>query len=260
MGETTGIAWCDMTFNAWIGCAKVSPACEHCYAEADDRHWRGGMNWGVKGKRTRTSAAYWRKPVQWDKDAVKAGVRRRVFCASMADVFEDRRDLDPWRKDLWALIERTPNLDWLLLTKRPQQIMPLTPAEWTVDLSSGWPPNVWLGTTAENQEQVEKRLTFLTGMRRCYGLPIAFVSVEPALGPVDLRQHLGREHGINWVIWGGESGTSARFAPAHWAEEVRRQCLASRVPFFMKQLGGIRNKRDRLEDFPPDLRVREFPK
>lgn len=131
MGVTTGIAWTDHTFNPWIGCAHVSPGCDHCYAEAGTSariaRGRGLPLWGEGAARQVTSPDYWKQPLRWDRAAAKEGVRRRVFCASLADVFEDRRDLDAARCALWDMIEQTPNLDWLLLTKRPQNVLRLAP-------------------------------------------------------------------------------------------------------------------------------------
>src|SRR5262245_34580602 len=149
MAKDSKIEWTHHTFNPWWGCERVSPACKHCYAEAWAR--RLGMTLWEKGAPRRVmSDAYWRQPLQWDAAARDAGTRARVFCASMADVFEDRDDLDPARERLWSLIAATPNLNWLLLTKRPQHVSEMVP--W----GERWPDNVWLGTTVENQRWAEK--------------------------------------------------------------------------------------------------------
>lgn len=158
MGQQTKIEWCDHTFNAWIGCTKVAPECQHCYAEAmmDDR--LGKVQWGPRGTRVITSAANWAQPLKWSRAAAKAGVKRAVFCASLADVFKDNRpatggedrgihDLDGARAALWALIEATPHLVWLLLTKRPQNINAMVPPAWL----EKWPENVWTGGSAGSQ-------------------------------------------------------------------------------------------------------------
>ena len=133
MGENSKIQWTDHTFNPWIGCQKVSPGCTNCYAEALDERWRPGRTrWGPKSERTRTSPANWRRVLQWDREAKAAGERARVFCASLADVFEDRAELRPWRADLFKLIDATQHLDWLLLTKRPEPkswVAPLRPSQ-----------------------------------------------------------------------------------------------------------------------------------
>jgi protein gp37 len=155
MAEVTGIAWCDHTFNPWIGCQKVSPACDHCYAETQDVRFHGGVHWGPGAPRRRTTDAYWRAPLLWHRKAKAAGVRRRVFCASSADVF-DNAVPETWRQDLWALIAATPALDWLLLTKRPQNILKMLPANW----GGGW-PSVWLGTSVENEVERRRRVPVL---------------------------------------------------------------------------------------------------
>src|SRR5271166_5607806 len=150
MGKNSKIEWTDHTFNPWWGCTKVSEACKNCYAEAWSKRV-GQKVWGPTANRRFFGEKHWLEPVKWNADT-QAGRRRRVFCASMADVFEDRRELDPWRQKLWDLIEVTPRLDWLLLTKRPELVATL--ARWGDD----WPPNVWLGTTVEDQESADFRL------------------------------------------------------------------------------------------------------
>jgi protein gp37 len=179
------------------------------------------------------SDAYWRQPIAWDRDAAAGGRRDRVFCASMADVFEDRRDLDVPRERLWQLIVETPHLDWLLLTKRPQHVAPMAP--W----GAAWPRNVWLGTTVENQRWAEKRLPHLLAIPAA----VHFVSCEPLLGQLDLGRWLSpsRIHGhLGWVIAGGESGHRARPMNPHWACALRDQCQAHGVPFHFKQWGNWR--------------------
>ena len=241
MGETTGISWCDHTFNPYIGCTKVSPGCQHCYAETlMDKRW-GKVQWGPLGERKRTSEANWRQPLQWQRKAAADSVnpRRRVFCSSLADVFEDRRAdcggdlLDIWRSDLWQLIAQTPNLDWLLLTKRPQNIVDMTPVSWRT--AGRWPHNVWIGTSVENQEYADKRIPALLKV----GVNQNFLSIEPLLGPVDLSQWIDA---LQWVIVGGESGHSARPMQAEWVRSLRDQCVAAGVPFFFKQIGGVNPK------------------
>ena len=150
MAKNSAIEWTHHTFNPWWGCTKVSPGCKHCYAETWSKRL-GQDLWGARAARRELSDGYWRQPLAWNVSALKAGRRTRVFCASMADVFEDRRDLDSKRERLWALIEQTPKLDWLLLTKRPQNVARLAPYGET------WPDNVWLGATAENQKWLDRR-------------------------------------------------------------------------------------------------------
>ena len=139
MAEFSKIEWTDHTFNPWIGCQHVSPGCDHCYAETQNnfRKWNGGT-WGPHAPRKRTSEANWRKPLQWARDAANRGKSARVFCASLADVF-DNQVAPAWRVDLFELIRETPQLDWLLLTKRPENIRKMLPLDWM----DGY-PNVWL--------------------------------------------------------------------------------------------------------------------
>lgn len=249
MGDTTAIEWAEKTFNPWIGCTKVSPACDNCYAERMDKRW-GNDRWVPGAKRTRTSQANWKKPVKWNRDAAEQGVRYRVFCASLADVF-DNKVPDEWRADLWSLIAETPNLDWLLLTKRPQNIAKMLPDDW----GDGY-PNVWLGTTAENQEEADRRIPHLLAVPAI----VRFLSCEPLLGPVYLtriahenkqpdhyynaldgyvidgsQSEVGR---IHWVIAGGESGPGFRSADPDWFRSLRDQCADADVPFLFKQWEG----------------------
>jgi len=248
MAENTKIEWADDTFNPWIGCTMVAPECTNCYAKTmmDDRY--GKVKWGPKGTRALTSAANWKKPLQWDKAAAAAGVKRRVFCASLADVFEDNMavepcevrgifDLDEARAALWSLIEKTPNLIWLLLTKRPENIRAMVPERWLAP----WPANVWTGTSAGCQETADKNIPALLQVPGPH-----FLSCEPMLGPVDLTKpcddELGvpsdaLEMGIQWVIVGGESGPGARPMHPDWARGLRDQCASAGVSFFFKQWG-----------------------
>lgn len=230
MAENSKIEWTHHTFNPWWGCEKVSPACKHCYAQT----WanRLGLDlWGGENTPRRFfSDNHWADPLKWNRAAWAEGQRRRVFCASMADVFEDRRDLDEPRARLWPLIEATPWLDWLLLTKRPETVRRLAP--W----GDTWPANVWLGTTVENQRYAEERIPLMLDIPAA----VRFVSCEPLLCALDLTPWLlkpGADRGINWVIAGGESGPKSRPMNPAWAESLRDQCLAAEVPFHFKQWG-----------------------
>lgn len=240
MAENSKIEWTDHTFNPWIGCQKVSPGCDHCYAESLSKRY-GWVEWGPHGERKRTSEANWRKPLQWAKAARRTGKRPRVFCASLADVWDNQVPVQ-WRRDLFNLIWETPELDWLLLTKRPENIgKMLWPAIGEAEL---WPwDNVWLGFTAEDQERFDWR------WERAKEIPakVWFVSYEPALGPLFIRPHLP-----DWIICGGESGPGARQMNPAWARDLRDQCAASGVNFFMKQMTG-------KKPIPADLLVRQFP-
>ncbi|ABE29873.1 phage Gp37/Gp68 family protein [Paraburkholderia xenovorans LB400] len=231
MSENSKIEWTDHTFNSWEGCQKVSPGCDHCYAEARNARFAGGsaINWGPGAPRRRTSAANWRKPLQWNANHAsffaEHGRRQRVFCASLADVFDN--DVDPkWRIDLFDLIELTPNLDWLLLTKRIGNVMRMLKSH---DWCAGqW--NVWLGATFVDRDEM------LRDAGKLLAVParVRFWSVEPMLGdlgeiPLNLMP--------DWVICGGESGPNARPMSIQWARSLRDQCAAAGVPFLFKQWG-----------------------
>jgi len=186
--------------------------------------------WGPKAPRRFFSDAHWREPTKWEREAAAAKQRRRVFCASMADVFECRRDLDAPRSRLWPLIEATPHLDWLLLTKRPENIEGMVPWD------AVWPRNVWIGTTAENQRWADKRVAILARIPAA----VRFISAEPLLGYLNLTQWLAPRDsslGVNWVIAGGESGSNARPMNPQWAESLRDQCINAGTAFHFKQWG-----------------------
>ena len=225
MARDSKIEWTDHTFNPWWGCTKVSAACDHCYAETWAK--RVGLDvWSARRPRRTLSDAYWKQPSRWNERARRGGRRARVFCASMADVFEWKKGLSVWRERLWRLIDETPFLDWLLLTKRPHLVRRLAP--WDDD----WPDNVWLGTTAENQRWVEKRLPHL-----CENpARVRFLSCEPLLGRIHLDEWLAKG-AVQWVIAGGESGPGARPTDPAWFHAVRDQCQAHDTPFHFKQWG-----------------------
>lgn len=264
MAEVSKIQWTHATFNPWRGCTKVSEGCAHCYAETlSGRNPAVLGEWGPDGTRVVAAASYWRGPATWNRDAQVAGERRRVFCASLADVFEGSETIPSGylqviadaRARLFRLIDQTPHLDWLLLTKRPENVRRL------------WPDaqrrlNVWLGATAENQKRFDQRCGPLTDARDLVG--VTFLSVEPMLEAMDIRAGFG-PGGIGWVICGGESGAGSRPFDPHWARMLLDQCRDAGVPFFMKQTGAnpvgltVRKKGGELEDIPADLRVREFP-
>lgn len=294
MGLITGIAWTDHTHNEWIGCQKISQACENCYAEVSPPvrgHRAKGLElWGPPKTTARqlTGQKNRNQPLRWDKAARAAGVPARTFCASLADVFEDHPSLPPWRENLWKTVERTQALDWQLLTKRPGNIRSMVPAAWL-----GTPPkNVWYGTTVEDQRRARERIPALLAVPAV----VRFLSVEPMLEAIDLRPYLYPEGtagtcvdingdwwhepgscpncrpAISWVIVGGESGTKARPFNIAWARDIIAQCREAQVPVFMKQLGSnpimepgpitwptMDSHGADPNEWPEDIRVREFP-
>jgi protein gp37 len=228
MAEKTTISWTHHTFNPWRGCAKVSPGCAHCYAEAMAARNPAVLGeWGRGGTRVVASESTWRHPVRWDRAASAACERRRVFCASMADVFEEHPDLPSPRARLWGLVRATPGLDWLLLTKRPENIPAMMPhGDW---------PNVWLGTSVEDRKRLGRVGALRAAPQR---VPVRFVSAEPLLedlGNVDLT-------GVGWLIVGGESGPGFRPMDHAWALSLLRQCRAAGVAFFFKQSAAYRSE------------------
>lgn len=229
MGKDSRIEWTHHTFNPWWGCVRVSAACDHCYADAWAKRL-GEDLWGPHSERRFFSDAHWKEPLKWNREAEADGVRRRVFCASMADVFENREDLIPHRLRLLELIENTPHLDWLLLTKRIHLVKRQLPRGYT------FPRNVWLGATVENQAAV-KRIKYLLE----FDTPsVRFLSCEPLLSEIDIRDYLERgDRGtrIDWVIAGGESGAGARPMDPAWPLALKEQCAKARVPFHFKQWG-----------------------
>ena len=217
----------------------MSPGCANCYAEAlADRMGKYGL-WKMGGDRRRLSAKYWGEPRKWNAKATR---RERVFCGSMCDVFEDNPNVALLREAMWHLIDETPNLDWQLLTKRPENIRRFLPWRW----GAGW-PNVWLGATVESMEQSSRVVTL-----REIPAAVRFISYEPALGPLDEI----RLDGIDWVIYAGESGPNHRKDDIDWARRMRTHCKAHDVAFFYKQAAGLRPQHDAKMD---GEEVREWP-
>ena len=225
MAKTTKISWADATFNPWIGCTKVSPACDHCYAERDNgrRGWVAGWGAGVPRRRTKT----WNAPRQWDRKAQETGYRPRVFCASLADVFDNEVPTE-WRTDLWQLIRETPHLRWMLVTKRIGNVMKMVPDDW---------PMVHVGiiSTIVTQDEWDRDWPKLART------PVAWrgISMEPMLGPIIMSEVDGVIP--DWVITGGESGPRARTTDLAWVRSIRDQC-ARGIAFHHKQWGGLRPK------------------
>lgn len=273
MADHTAIEWTDSTFNPWTGCTKVSPGCDHCYAES----WSGRAGakvgkWGPGAPRVRTTPANWRGPEKWNRtrfvECTACGwrgessdtillstscpvcpeaapvkpARRRVFCASLADVFDNEVDRE-WRRDLFRLIAHTKNLDWLLLTKRignAAQMLQETAASFGFDWRTQPWEHVWLGATVVNQVEADRDIPKLLATPAA----VRFLSMEPLLeavtvfsidGPIDVPD--GTESPLHWVIVGGESGHQARPMHPDWARSLRDQCAAAGVPFLFKQHG-----------------------
>ncbi|QUT04008.1 phage Gp37/Gp68 family protein [Sphingobium phenoxybenzoativorans] len=293
MAENTKIEWATHTFNPWEGCQKVGPGCDHCYAETRNARFGGGtaVNWGPGAPRRLTSAANWRKPLAWQAEAKRTGIRPRVFCASLADVFDNAVE-DMWRADLANLISDTPDLDWLLLTKRIGNAAEML----QIAFDGPTPSNVWLGATVVNQQEADRdipKLLAVPAHKR-------FLSIEPMLGPIDLTSIKAprypdepedsleidwrfdalttgdhywfdgengfpgdcgdgpyRQHRIDWVIAGGESGSGSRPSHPDWYRDLRRQCAEATihgdeapVPFLFKQWGEWVGYLDRDRDDP----------
>lgn len=299
MGKESKIQWCDATFNPWRGCTKVSPGCDHCYAETMSKRNQSVLGvWGKYGSRVIASDAMWKEPLRWNREAEALGVRKKVFCASLADVFESRDTMpeNSWsavaqaRLRLFQLIDSTKNLDWLLLTKRPENIASILREEISLGTyGEDWNfadhmPNVWLGTTVENQKYADIRISELLKVNAA----VRFLSVEPMLGEVEIHDYLGKPYwwcescdaevdatfeeecshcgdalraigGIDWVIVGCESGKNRRPMELKWAENIVDQCQSSGVPVFVKQLEVNGKVTGDIEQFPRALQVREFP-
>lgn len=290
MGEVSKIAWTDGTMNFWWGCTKWSPGCDLCYAATFDKRL-GGDHWGKDKPRRTFGDKHWNDPLRWNRKAEKAGVRMRVFCMSMAD-WADAEVPTEWRDRMWSVIRQCPWIDWLMLTKRAENILGMLPSDW----GRGW-PNVWMGITVEDQ----KRTARIEHLLRVPAV-VRWLSVEPQIGDVDLRcipanypgamgdmldalsgcefydqdEPSGTEPGnpaarlgrIHWVVTGGESGHSAREFDLDWARKTKAQCEASGTAWFMKQTGSncaqrifyqVTGKGDDPAEWPEDLRVRQFP-
>lgn len=282
MAEHTDIAWSEATFNAWIGCTRVSAACDHCYAETLDKRaggfGAGELHWGDGAPRKMMADSYWRQPLRWARNARERGLPILVFCSSLADVFEDRPELVAPRARLFELIEATPSLIWQLLTKRPQNVDRLVPAKWMAGEPGHWPSNCWIGTTAEDQPHLNVRARHLCELPA----PVRFLSCEPLLGPLDLSRWLPdpdstdsgwawecQAHGmpecdqlpscagLQWIIVGGESGPGWRPMDPEWARSIIAQCEAANVPVFYKQDSALRPAKNPTFD---GRLIHQFPK
>lgn len=246
MSKNSEIGWTHHTANPWWGCVKISPACDHCYASVISTRlsrslFGHSVQWGPGAVQGHKMDELEREAPRWDRAAAKAGEQHRVFCGSMCDWAEGRADQKPSLARLFPLVERTPNLAWLLLTKRPNIGKRLLSEAYGPAL----PPNIWVGSTVENQEWADRRLPHLLSIDAA----VRFVSVEPQLGPVELRPHLGPGLGkVNWVICGGESGAHARGSDEvlGWYRALRDQCRETGAQFFFKQWGRFRQEGEAL--------------
>jgi protein gp37 len=288
MAKETKIQWCDSTFNPWWGCAKVSPGCDNCYAADIAKRFKR-CEWGAGKPRVRTSQKNWDEVLKWNEKARETGVRTRIFCGSMCDWLDPEVPVD-WLTELLYLIWSTPNLDWLLLSKRPELwaqrmhevidrvvcVIPGLPPAW---LSGNSPENIWLGTTVENQEQANKRIPELLKIPA----KVHFLSCEPLLGEINIRAAFPADHhiadishggqnpaDIDWVICGCESGAKRRPMDINAALSLQRKCHDAKVPFFMKQMetfnpvgrasrNNVYTVSTDIENFPNQLQVRQFP-
>jgi protein gp37 len=227
MATDSKIEWTDHTFNPWVGCTKITPGCDHCYAESWAKR-SGLVKWGTH-PRKRTSETYWRGPLKWNARAADFECahhrRQRVFCASLADVFDNQIDR-AWRSELFSLIRICNRIDWLLLTKRPQNISKMLPSDW----GDGY-ANVWLGATAEDQKRFDQRWAHLSGIP----CAVTFISYEPAIGPLRLSPEGPHP---DWLISGGESGGHARPVNPKWIRDVIADCRRFGVAPFHKQWGS----------------------
>ncbi len=286
MAETTQISWFDHTFNPWIGCMKVSPACDGCYAENLMETRMGRAVWGTPGKgagtRVRTEAPNWRKPLAWNRKAARDGTRPFVFCASLADVFDNA--VDPaWRRDLFELIRTTPYLTWLLLTKRPSNIihlfaetLPAAADKRDDALRAAWPRNAAIGCTIVTQEEADRDVRRLLRAKAALKPAFAYVSMEPQLARVELNGlRLGDGHyldalrgeesdgrvnrpvpALDWVITGGETDQGAhkaRPSDPDWFRSIRDQCAAAGVPYHHKQNGEWIHRPELISASGPDV-------
>ena len=231
MAENSAISWTDHTFNPWWGCTKVGPGCDHCYAETFDKRV-GGDHWGAGAPRRLVKD--WSKPRKWNRDAARTGIRPWVFCASMADVFDNEVPIE-WRERLWALVRETSNLNWIFVTKRIGNAAKMLPPDWPEAFM-----HCGLCATIVNQDEANRDIPKLLAT------PAAWrgISAEPLLGPLDLWLYLDPlrqfRRRLDWVIVGGESGSHFRIMEEAWALDIKEQCAHASTSFHFKQWSGRR--------------------
>lgn len=268
MAETTGIAWCDSTRNFWVGCTKVSPGCDHCYAEAADRRFHAGVHWGIGAERQNCIEGAAKDLRRWNAKASKTGVPQRVFINSQSDFFDNEVPAI-WRDMAWSIMSECSALTFLLLTKRIGNVASMLPADFS---AANW-PHIWIGASVVGQAEAMRDLPKL----REVDAAVRFVSYEPAIAPVEWATET---HGFEWLIVGGEShqgGNNARPFEIKWAEQAIAAAYLARVAVFVKQLGsnpidaagqrvrlifreGVDRAGSHIESWPKNLRVRQFPK
>lgn len=250
MGKDTKIAWTNSSFNIVLGCQKVSEGCANCYAEAHAQRY-GWQIFGPGATRRTLSDTYWKAPLDWNEWAGENKTPWRVFCGSMCDIGENNPQLDEPRARLWDTIRATPHLTWLLLTKRIVNLKKILPTDWPFK-------NVWLGASAENQANWDMRVPVLMDVPAA----VHFVSVEPMIGPVEMK-------GLRpeWVIIGGESGPHARGMDPSWAIDLIKEARDQYIPVFFKQEGAVLAKQlghthpkgEDPTEWGPEFQYREFP-
>lgn len=252
MGDNTTISWCHKTFNLWHGCVKVGTACKNCYAETMSNRWKRDI-WGVDKQRHFNAPAYYNNLEKWQRKAEKAGVAYRVFVMSMGDLFEIHRDPDinaqmvEKRGWFWDMVEQTPNLVYMILTKRPENIYELAPTAWqhTEGETVSFPSNVWIGTSIGDPSKLHRMSEIAK-----HKATVRFVSFEPLVEKISARMILAERlksaslFDDTWLyITGGESGHGARPSEFGWFKEISRAAGAGGDRFFMKQTGGHLAKR-----------------
>jgi protein gp37 len=244
MAENSKIGWTDHTFNPWVGCHKHGPACKFCYAESFTNRFKKGV-WGLGGTREVTSDAYWKQPIKWNKKAKELGIRYRVFCGSFCDVMEDHEAISPETRDrLYDLVEATPNLDWLFLTKRPHNYVQFLRKSW---IGPNFPQNVWLGCTITSQEEYDKMWPEMHNISSVEP-SVLFVSCEPLLGNIIFNPHYTKP---DWIILGGESGPITKIRKLDLTNVsiiVDQIKIYGEIKLFVKQLGSVLSKQYKLNN------------
>lgn len=251
MGNETIIAWTNHTFNIAWGCTKIDPGCANCYAEKFAVGRQGRDIWGKNKPRRTFGEKHWNEPIKWNRDAETGKIGsvagqdmpNLVFCSSMCDVFEDHETIAHEREKLWPLIRGTPHLHWQILTKRADRIEECLPNDW----GSGY-QNVWLGVSI-----AEERGCWRADKLRNIPASVRFISYEPALGPIAKHVNL---RGIDWLIYGGESGPGFRPHDPQWARDIRIECMVTGTAFFFKQSSAPRTEMGTTLD---GQTLRKFP-